>query len=71
VNYRPRLESGALREMHGLPEQAFDMLVTLLDPSIAHPSSPAGSDHETGHFSSCGSSKRQQRSCKTGVRASR
>jgi hypothetical protein len=30
VNYRPYLESGALRQMHGLPEQAFDMLVTLL-----------------------------------------
>ena len=30
VSYRPHLESGALRQMHGLPEQAFDMLVTLL-----------------------------------------
>jgi hypothetical protein len=30
VSYRPFLESGALRQMHGLPEQAFDMLVTLL-----------------------------------------
>jgi hypothetical protein len=30
VNYRPYLESGALRQMQGLPEQAFDMLVTLL-----------------------------------------
>jgi len=30
VNYWPHLESGALREMHGLPGQAFDMLVTLL-----------------------------------------
>jgi hypothetical protein len=30
VSYRPYLESGALRQMHGLPEQAFDMLVTLL-----------------------------------------
>lgn len=30
MNYRPYLESGALRQMHDLPEQAFDMLVTLL-----------------------------------------
>ena len=30
MNYRPYLESGALRQMHGLPEQAFDMLVILL-----------------------------------------
>jgi hypothetical protein len=30
VSYRPFLESGALRQMQGLPEQAFDMLVTLL-----------------------------------------
>jgi hypothetical protein len=30
VSYRPYLEPGALRQMHGLPEQAFDMLVTLL-----------------------------------------
>ena len=30
MSYRPYLESGALRQMHGLPEQAFDMLVTLL-----------------------------------------
>jgi len=30
VNYRPYLEPGALRQMHGLPEQAFDMLATLL-----------------------------------------
>jgi hypothetical protein len=30
VSYRPYLESGALRQMHGLPEQGFDMLVTLL-----------------------------------------
>jgi hypothetical protein len=30
VSYRPFLESGALRQMGGLPEQAFDMLVTLL-----------------------------------------
>jgi hypothetical protein len=44
VSYRPHLESGALRQMHGLPEQAFDMLVTLLaricdDPAC---SAPAG-----------------------------
>jgi hypothetical protein len=30
VSYRPHLESGALRQMHGLPEHASDMLVTLL-----------------------------------------
>ena len=30
MSYRPYLESGALRQMHGLPEQAFDMPVTLL-----------------------------------------
>jgi len=30
VSYRPYLESGALGQMHGLPEQAFEMLVTLL-----------------------------------------
>ncbi len=30
MSYRPHLEPGALRQMHGLPEQAFDMLVTLL-----------------------------------------
>jgi hypothetical protein len=30
VSYRPYLESGALRQMQGLSEQAFDMLVTLL-----------------------------------------
>jgi len=30
VKYRPHLESGVLRQMHGLPEHGFDMLVTLL-----------------------------------------
>ena len=30
MSYRPFLESGALRQMQGLPEQAFDMLVSLL-----------------------------------------
>jgi len=30
VSYRPHLESGALRQMHGLPEHASGMLVTLL-----------------------------------------
>jgi len=30
VSYRPYLESGALRQMRGLPEEAFGMLVTLL-----------------------------------------
>ncbi len=30
MSYGPYLESGALRQMYGLAEQAFDMLVTLL-----------------------------------------
>ncbi len=30
MSYRPYLGSGVLRQMQGLPEQAFDMLVTLL-----------------------------------------
>ncbi len=30
MNYRPYLEPAALRQMDGLSEQAFDMLVTLL-----------------------------------------
>jgi hypothetical protein len=30
VNYRPHLESSALRQMHGLPGQAFDILVAVL-----------------------------------------
>ena len=30
MKYRPHLESGVLRQMHGLPEHGFDMLVTLL-----------------------------------------
>ena len=30
MSYRPYLESGALRQMQGLPERAFDMLVSLL-----------------------------------------
>jgi hypothetical protein len=47
VSYRPYLESGALRQMHGLPEQAFDMLVTLLaricdDPYDSVFSAPTG-----------------------------
>jgi hypothetical protein len=47
VSYRPHLESGALLQMHGLPEQAFDMLVRLLaricdDPFDAVFSVPTG-----------------------------
>jgi len=47
VSYRPYLESGALGQMHGLPEQAFEMLVTLLiricdDPYDAVFSAPTG-----------------------------
>ena len=43
----PYLESGALRQMYGLPEQAFEMLVTLLaricdDPYDPVFSAPAG-----------------------------
>ena len=30
MSYRPHLESGALRQMHGHPDHAFGMLVTLL-----------------------------------------
>ena len=50
MSYRPYLESGALRQMHGLPEQGFDMLVTLLaricddpyDPVFSAPTGAAG-----------------------------
>ena len=53
--YRPYLESGALRQMRGLPEQAFDMLVALLvricedpyDPVFSAPTA-AGSDGSQG-----------------------
>ena len=46
MSYRPYLESSALRQMHGLPDQAFDMLVTLVarigddpyDPMFSAPS---------------------------------
>jgi hypothetical protein len=39
VSYQPYLESGALRQMHGLPEQAFDMLVPQLGTISTRPSS--------------------------------
>lgn len=47
MSCRPYLESGALRQMYGLPEQAFEMLVTLLaricdDPYDPVFSAPAG-----------------------------
>jgi hypothetical protein len=47
VSYRPHLESGALRQMHGLPDPAFEMLVTLLaricdDPYDPVLSAPTG-----------------------------
>ncbi len=47
MSCRPYLESGALRQMYGLPEQAFEMLVTLLARICDHPydpvfSAPAG-----------------------------
>jgi hypothetical protein len=41
VSYRPYLESGALRQMHGLPEQAFDLLLTLLARICDDPYDPA------------------------------
>jgi hypothetical protein len=41
VSYRPYLEAGALRQMQGLPEQAFDMLVTLLARICDDPYDPA------------------------------
>jgi hypothetical protein len=40
VSYRPHLESGALRQMHGLPEHALDMLVTLLTRICDDPYDP-------------------------------
>jgi hypothetical protein len=43
VSYRPFLESGALRQMQGLPEQAFDKLVTLLARICDDPYDPVSS----------------------------
>lgn len=40
MSYRPHLESGALRQMHGLPEHALDMLVTLLTRICDDPYDP-------------------------------
>jgi hypothetical protein len=47
VSYWPHLESGALRQLHGLPDHAFEMLVTLLaricdDPYDPVLSAPTG-----------------------------
>ena len=47
MSCRPYLESGALRQMRGFPDQAFDMLVTLParicdDPYDPVFSAPAG-----------------------------
>jgi len=47
VSYRPHLESGALRQPHGLADHAFEMLVTLLaricdDPYDPVLSAPTG-----------------------------
>jgi len=47
VSYRPHLESGALHQLHGLPDHAFEMLVTLLarvcdDPYDPVLSAPTG-----------------------------
>ena len=47
MSYRPHLESGALRQMHGLPDRAIEMLVTLLarvcdDPYDPVLSAPTG-----------------------------
>ena len=43
VSYRPHLESGALRQMHGPPDHAFDMLVTLLARVCDDPCDPVSS----------------------------
>jgi len=53
VSYRPYLESGALRQMRGLPEEAFGMLVTLLARICDDPYDPdAQAQHdETGAVS--------------------
>ena len=40
MSYRPYLESSALRQIGGLPEQAFDMLVTLLARDLRRPVRP-------------------------------
>ena len=47
MSYRPHLESGALRQPHGLADHAFEMLVTLLaricdDPYDPVLSAPTG-----------------------------
>lgn len=40
MSYRPYLESGALRQMQDLSEQAFDMLVTPLARICDNPYDP-------------------------------
>lgn len=40
MSYRPYLEPSALRQMSGLPEQAFDMLVTLIARICENPYDP-------------------------------
>ena len=40
MSYWPHLESGALRQMHGLPHHAFEMLVTLLARTCDDPYDP-------------------------------
>ncbi|MGH3124663.1 MAG: hypothetical protein ACRDND_27085 [Streptosporangiaceae bacterium] len=40
MSCRPYLESGALRQMHGLPEQGSGMLVTLLARICGDPYDP-------------------------------
>ena len=47
MSYWPHLESGALRQLHGLPDHVFEMLVTLLaricdDPYDLVLSAPTG-----------------------------
>jgi hypothetical protein len=47
VSYWPHLESGALRQLYGLPDRAFEMFVTLLaricdDPYDPVLSAPTG-----------------------------
>ena len=40
MSYRPHLESGALRQIHGLPEHAFDTLVMRLARICDNPYDP-------------------------------
>ena len=56
VSWRPWLEDRALRQMQGLPSEAFDMLVRTLaricddpyDPVFSAPVPPVTADEATG-----------------------